>query len=173
MCFSLTPTPFLLVCTVGNHHPVYTLRFFLLLIVPHKHLLLRLVAVSRQCFPWAGRDCIHWLAIYHLVTSWLRKRGRTGICEGNRWRIVVADGSSDRRNNHHHDGAHGSKYDGPEVGWLLAGCPLDKADGVGPESRCDGDDHCEGLGAVTMSRLAVCNLYKSIFQQPEKNTYPN
>lgn len=96
-------------------------------IVSHRHLLLRLIAITRQCFPWAGRN---------------------GICEGNRRRIVVANSSSDGRDDNHHDGAHGSEHDGPEVGGLLAGCPLDEADGVGPESGCDGDDHFEGFKLI-------------------------
>lgn len=66
----------------------------------------------------------------------------TRVCDGDGRRVVVANEVSDGGDDGQLDGAEGAEDDGPEVGWLLAGCPAAVANGPGPESGRCGGGHC-------------------------------
>lgn len=51
------------------------------------------------------------------------RKKRTGIGDGNRRRVDIAEHVADGRDDGHQDRTGGSDDDGPEEGGTLAGCP--------------------------------------------------
>lgn len=90
---------------------------------------LQLFLLSLPCS--RNREC---LLNCHAISKWWRRRKkRTGIGDGNRRRVDIAEHVADGRNDGHHNRAGGTDDDGPEEGGPFAGCPAAVFEGRGPE----------------------------------------
>ena len=80
----------------------------------------------------------------------------TGICEGDGFRVNVAEGPSDRGESHQHDGAHGTNDKRVEDSGLLMRGPAKVAERRRPELR---GRHCD------RKRLGSSRTLKETFRR--------